>query len=174
MNRRPAVFLDRDGTLIEDKGFLGDPNGVVILPTVADALRLLHEHGYATVVISNQSGVARGYFTDAEVRAVNGEIARQLAVEGVALDGWYWCAHAENGCACRKPAPGLVERAAAEHDLDIAGGAVVGDRGSDVALGVGLGVPAILVPGPYPYSGPEPALRAQTLLEAAAWIVARG
>jgi histidinol phosphatase-like enzyme len=67
-----------------------------------------------------------------------------------------------------------VRQAAAEHDLDIAGGAVVGDRGSDVALAHGLGVPGILVPGPYPYLGPEPDLRAQTLLEAAAWIVARG
>jgi D-glycero-D-manno-heptose 1,7-bisphosphate phosphatase len=171
---RPAVFLDRDGTIIEDKGFLGDPQGVVILPTVVDALRLLRDHGYATVVISNQSGVARGYFGDADVRAVNAEIARRLAADGVALDGWYWCAHADEGCDCRKPAPGLVQRAAAEHDLDITGGAVVGDRGSDVALGVAIGVPGILVPGPYPYSGPEPDLRAQTLLEAAAWIVARG
>jgi len=171
---RPAVFLDRDGTIIEDKGFLGDPQGVVILPTVVDALRLLRDHGYATVVISNQSGVARGYFGDADVRAVNAEIARRLAADGVALDGWYWCAHADEGCDCRKPAPGLVQRAAAEHDLDITSGAVVGDRGSDVALGVAIGVPGILVPGPYPYSGPEPDLRAQTLLEAAAWIVARG
>jgi histidinol-phosphate phosphatase family protein len=171
---RPAVFLDRDGTIIEDKGFLGDPQGVVILPTVVDALRLLRDSGYATVVISNQSGIARGYFSDADVRAVNAEIARRLAADGVALDGWYWCAHAGDGCSCRKPAPGLVQQAAAEHDLDIAGGAVVGDRGSDVALGHGLGVPAILVPGPHPYVGPEPDLRAQTLFEAAAWIVARG
>jgi len=172
--KRPAVFLDRDGTIIEDKGFLGDPGGVVILPTVVDALRLLHAHGYATVVVSNQSGIARGYFGDAEVRAVNGEISRRLAAEGAAVDGWYWCAHADEGCDCRKPAPGLVRQAAAEHDLDIAGGAVVGDRGSDVALAHGLGVPGILVHGPYPYLGPEPDLRAQTLLEAAAWIVARG
>ena len=171
---RPAVFLDRDGTIIEDKGFLGDPQGVVILPTVVDALRLLRDSGYATVVISNQSGIARGYFSDADVRAVNAEIARRLAADGVALDGWYWCAHAGDGCSCRKPAPGLVQQAAAEHDLDIAGGAVVGARGRALALGPRLGVPAILVPGPHPYVGPEPDLRAQTLFEAAAWIVARG
>jgi histidinol-phosphate phosphatase family protein len=172
--RRPAVFLDRDGTLIEEKGFLDDPGGVEILPTVVDALRLLGERGYATIVISNQSGVARGFFDDEAVRAVNGEIARKLAGDGVAIDAWYWCPHYEDGCDCRKPAPGLVKRALDEHGLVLDGGAVVGDRGSDVALGHAVGVPGILLPGPYPYDGPEPDLRANTLLEAAEWIVRRG
>jgi histidinol-phosphate phosphatase family protein len=171
---RPAVFLDRDGTIIEDKGFLSDPAGVVVLPTVVDALRLLHDSGYATVVVSNQSGIGRGLLADADVRAVNDEIARRLAADGVAIDAWYWCAHAPGDCTCRKPAPGLARQAVRDHDLRIDGGAVVGDRGSDVALGHGLGIPGILVPGPYPYEGPEPDLRAQTLHEAAAWIVARG
>ena len=170
--KRPAVFLDRDGTLIEDKGFLDDPNGVAMLPTVVDALRLLREHGFAAVVVSNQSGVARGYFEDDAVRAVNGEIARQLANDGVAIDAWYWCPHYDEDCECRKPAPGLVRRAVEEHGLTLAGGAVVGDRGSDVALGHAVGIPGILLPGPYPYTGPEPDLRADTLLEAAEWIVA--
>ncbi|HYZ15682.1 MAG TPA: HAD family hydrolase [Candidatus Acidoferrum sp.] len=170
--RRPAVFLDRDGTIIEDKGFLADPRGVRILPTVVDALRLLAAHGYATIVVSNQSGVARGYFDDDAVRAVNAEIARQLAGDRVTIDGWYWCSHYNDGCTCRKPAPGLVRRAAEEHDLDLSPrSAVVGDRGSDVALGHAVGIAAILVPGPYLYAGPEPDLRAQTLLEAAQWIV---
>ena len=173
---RPAVFLDRDGTLIEDKGFLSDPSGVRILPTVVDALRLLRTNGFATVVVSNQSGVARGYFGEDAVRAVNDEIARRLGADGVALDGWYWCSHYDDGCACRKPAPGLIERAASELDLDLAHGrgATVGDRGSDVALGHAVGLPGILLPGPYPYVGPEPDLRANTLLEAAEWIVAHG
>lgn len=172
---RPAVFLDRDGTIIEDKGFLGDPAGVRILPTVADALRLLRAHGYATVVVSNQSGVARGYFGEDAVRAVNAETVRQLAGDGVAVDGWYWCSHYDDGCACRKPAPGLVEQAVAELGLDLSGGrgAVVGDKGSDVALGHAVGIAGVAVPGPHPYSGPEPDLRAQTLLEAAQWIVAK-
>lgn len=171
---RPAVFLDRDGTLIEDKGFLGDPAGVEILPTVVDALRLLRARGFATVVISNQSGIARGYFGHDAVRSVNDEIARRLGNDGVAVDAWYWCAHYDEGCECRKPAPGLIHRAVAEQGVRIEGGAVVGDRGSDVALGHAVGVPGILVPGPYPYAGPEPDLRASTLLEAAEWIVARG
>jgi D-glycero-D-manno-heptose 1,7-bisphosphate phosphatase len=171
---RPAVFLDRDGTLIEDAGFLGDPNGVVVLPTVVDALRLLAARGFATIVISNQSGIARGLLDDARVRAVNAEIVRRLGNDGVAIDGWYWCPHYDEGCACRKPEPALVHRALDEHALTLEGSAMVGDRGSDVELGHRVGIPGILVPGPQAYVGPEPDLRAQTLLEAAEWIVARG
>jgi D-glycero-D-manno-heptose 1,7-bisphosphate phosphatase len=170
---RPAVFLDRDGTIIEERGFLDDPAGVEILPTVVDALRLLRDRGFATVVVSNQSGVARGYFDDEAVRVVNGEIARRLANDGVAIDAWYWCSHYDEECDCRKPAPGMVRRAVDEHGLTLDGGAVVGDRGSDIALGHAVGVPGILLPGPYPYEGPEPDFRARTLLEAAEWLALR-
>ena len=168
------MFLDRDGTIIEDKGFLADPDGVAVLPTVVPALRLLREHGYALVVVSNQSGVARGYFDDDAVRAVNGEIARRLAGDGVAIDGWYWCSHYDEGCECRKPAPGMIRRAASDHGLSVEGGAMVGDRGTDIALAHAVGIPGILVPGPVAYEGPEPDLRAATLLEAAEWITRGG
>jgi histidinol-phosphate phosphatase family protein len=171
---RPAVFLDRDGTLIDDKGFLGDPAGVELLPTVVDALKLLAEHDYATIVISNQSGIARGLLDDAKVRSVNAEIVRQLADDAIAIDGWYWCPHYDAGCDCRKPEPALLHRAVREHGLTLAGAAMVGDRGSDVELGHRVGIPGIVVPGPLAYVGPEPDLRAQTLLEAAEWIVRRG
>jgi D-glycero-D-manno-heptose 1,7-bisphosphate phosphatase len=171
--KRPVVFLDRDGTIIEDKGFLGDPSGVEILPTVPEALRLLREHGFATIVVSNQSGVARGYFDDATVRVVNDEIVRQLANDGIVIDGWYWCSHFDEGCECRKPAPGMVHRAIEEHSLTLDGSVMVGDRGSDVALGHGVGIPGVLLPGILPYDGPEPDFRCDTLLEAAEWIVAR-
>jgi histidinol-phosphate phosphatase family protein len=171
---RSAVFLDRDGTLIEDKGFLGDPAGVALLPTVVDALQLLAAHGYATIVISNQSGIARGLLDEAQVRSVNAEIERRLGNDGIAIDGWYWCPHYDAGCACRKPEPGLVQRAVAEHALSLTGGAMIGDRGSDIELGQRVGIPGILVPGPYDYAGPEPDLRVRTLLEAAEWIVQRG
>ena len=171
---RPAVFLDRDGTLIEDRGFLGDPAGVELLPTVVDALRLLAAHDYATIVISNQSGIARGLLDEAKVRSVNAEIVRRLDGDGLAIDGWYWCPHYAEGCDCRKPEPGLVHRAVREHALTLAGAAVVGDRGNDVELGQRVGIPGIVVPGPFPYVGPEPDLRAGTLLEAAEWIVRRG
>ncbi|HEV8022333.1 MAG TPA: HAD family hydrolase [Candidatus Lustribacter sp.] len=171
---RPAVFLDRDGTLIEDRGFLGDPAGVQLLPTVVDALRLLAANNYATIVISNQSGIARGLLDDDKVRSVNAEIVRRLDGDGLAIDGWYWCPHYDEGCDCRKPEPGLVHRAVREHTLTLAGAAMVGDRGSDVELGQRVGIPGIVVPGPFPYVGPEPDLRAETLLEAAEWIVRRG
>jgi D-glycero-D-manno-heptose 1,7-bisphosphate phosphatase len=171
---RPAVFLDRDGTLIEDKGFLGDPDGVDILPTVIDALKLLAANNYATIVISNQSGIARGLLDDAKVRSVNAEIVRQLAGDALAIDGWYWCPHYDEGCDCRKPAPALLHQAVREHGLTLAGAAMIGDRGSDVELGQSVGIAGIAVPGPMPYVGPEPDLRAETLLEAAEWIVRRG
>ncbi|BDE08199.1 hypothetical protein WPS_34750 [Vulcanimicrobium alpinum] len=172
---RPAAFLDRDGTLIDDKGFLGDPAGVELLPTVVDALRLWRAERYAIVVVSNQSGIARGFLDEAQVRAVNGEIARQLAAHGVTVDGWYWCSHYGVGCDCRKPEPGLVHRAARELELDLASGrgGVVGDRGNDVELGHRVGIAGVLVPGPYEYVGPEPDFRAATLLEAATYILAR-
>ncbi len=172
--QRSAVFLDRDGTLIEDKGFLGDPAGVVVLPTVIDALRLLRARGFATIVISNQSGIARGLLDDARVRNVNAEIVRRLKDDGVTIDGWYWCPHYDDGCDCRKPEPALVHRAVDDHGLTLDGGATIGDRGSDVELGQRLGMAGISVPGPSDYVGPEPDLRARTLLEAAEWIVTRG
>jgi len=171
---RPAVFLDRDGTLIEDKGFLGDPAGVELLPTVVDALRLLAANDYATIVISNQSGIARGLLDEVKVRSVNAEIVRRLDGDGLAIDGWYWCPHYDDGCDCRKPEPGLVHRALREHALTLTGAAMIGDRGSDVELGRRVGIPGIAVPGPFPYVGPEPDLRAATLLEAVEWIVRRG
>ncbi len=171
---RPAVFLDRDGTLIEDVGFLGDPSGVALLPTVCEALRVLAAHNYATIVISNQSGIARGLLDDAQVRSVNAEIVRRLDGDALAIDGWYWCPHYGEGCECRKPEPGLLHRAVREHGLTLAGAAMIGDRGSDVELGQRVGIPGIAVPGPQPYVGPEPDLRAETLLEAAEWIVRRG
>ena len=170
---RPAVFLDRDGTIIEERGFLDDPSGVVVLPRVAGALRLLRERGYAAIVVSNQSGVARGYFGEDAVRAVNAEIALRLANDGVAIDGWYWCPHYDEDCVCRKPSPGMIRQAVAEHGLTLDGGAVVGDRGSDVALGHAVGIPGVLLPGPYPYDGPEPDFRARDVMEAVEWIVAR-
>jgi histidinol-phosphate phosphatase family protein len=174
VSSRPAAFLDRDGTLIEDKGFLGDPAGVVVLPTVIEALRLLATRGYATIVISNQSGIARGLLDEGRVRAVNAEIERRLGDDGVRIDGWYWCPHYQDGCACRKPEPALLHQAVAEHGLRLPGSAMVGDRGSDVALGHRVGIAGIAVPGPHAYVGPEPDLRAQTLIEAAEWIVAHG
>ena len=145
-----------------------------MLPNVHEALRVFADAGYACIVVTNQSGVARGYFDVPTMDAVNAEVSRRLADGGTPLDAVYACTHYDDGCACRKPEPGLIHRAAREHELDVPRSAVVGDRGSDIALAHGLGIPGVLVPGPLAYDGPEPDFRANDLLEAARWIVTRG
>jgi D-glycero-D-manno-heptose 1,7-bisphosphate phosphatase len=162
---KPAIFLDRDGTLIEDVGFVSRREDVRVLPTVIEALRTFAAAGYACVVVTNQSGIARGYFDASAVHGVNAEIDAQLNARDVKVDAFYFCPHLDDGCDCRKPEPGMIARAAREHGIDVARSAVIGDRGSDIELGQRLGIPAV---------GPEPDFRAQTLLEAAQWIVRRG
>jgi D-glycero-D-manno-heptose 1,7-bisphosphate phosphatase len=174
MSGKPAAFLDRDGTLIDDVGFVHKRADVRVLPTVAEALRTFAGAGYACVVVTNQSGVARGYFDEAAVHGINAEIVARLHAADVKVDAFYFCPHYGDGCDCRKPEPGMIQRAAREHGIDVARSAVVGDRGSDIELGQRLGIPGVLVPGPAPYVGPEPDFRARTLLEAAQWIVRRG
>ena len=145
---KPAVFLDRDGTLIAEVGHLGDPDGVAILPGVPDALRRLAEAGYALVMVSNQAGVAKGLFTEDDVRAVNGRMVSILADQGARLDGLYWCVHHPDftgPCECRKPNPGLLRRAAEEHGLDLSRSWMVGDHPSDALCGLGVGARAVMV-----------------------------
>lgn len=142
----PAVFLDRDGTLVHDPGFLRDPDDVRVLPGVGAALRDLAAAGYRLVVITNQSGIARGIVTPAQLTAVNAAIGQQLADHGVTIAGWYHCPHAPDaGCACRKPGTALHREAAAALDLDLARSWCVGDRTSDLAPAAALGGRAILV-----------------------------
>ncbi|HYH27811.1 MAG TPA: HAD family hydrolase [Actinomycetota bacterium] len=148
MSARPAVFLDRDGTLIEDPGYLGDPDGVVLIPGVGKALVRLAEAGFALIVVSNQAGVARGLFTEEAVVAVNGRVAELLDREGAAIDDWYWCSHHpefSGACDCRKPGTELLERAARTHDLDLVSSWMVGDHASDVEAVSRVGGRGILV-----------------------------
>jgi histidinol-phosphate phosphatase family protein len=145
---RPAVFLDRDGTLIAEVGYLGDPDGVALLSGVPDSLRRLREAGLALVVASNQAGVARGYFTEEDVLAVNRRLADILADEGLELDGWYYCTHHPDfgePCDCRKPAPGMLTRAARELGLDLGRSWIVGDHPSDAEAGRRAGARPIIV-----------------------------
>lgn len=142
----PAVFLDRDGTLIEHHHYLSRPDQVALIPGAAAALRALAGAGWALVVITNQSGIGRGYFGEDDLAAVHRRLEELLATEGIRLDGIYHCPHRpEDGCRCRKPAPALVERAVAELGLDLGGSVVVGDNMADVELGRTLGIPVILV-----------------------------
>jgi D-glycero-D-manno-heptose 1,7-bisphosphate phosphatase len=145
---KPAVFLDRDGTLIAEVGYLGDPDGVALLSGVRDAVRRLRDAGFLLVVVSNQAGVARGLFTEDDVVAVNGRLADILADEGLELDGWYYCIHHPDfgePCDCRKPAPGMLTRAAGELGLDLGRSWIVGDHPSDAEAGRRAGARPIIV-----------------------------
>jgi D-glycero-D-manno-heptose 1,7-bisphosphate phosphatase len=169
---KKAVFLDRDGTLMIDKGFVGDPGDVELMPTVVEGLRALADGGFARIVVSNQSGVARGYFDEAAVARVNAGLLARLQAAGAGVDAFYYCPHYEQGCACRKPAVGMIERAAREHALDLASSAVVGDRDADIGLAHNAGLPGVLMPSAqYAYAGPAPDYRARSFADAAAWIL---
>jgi len=133
---RPACFLDRDGTLTEERGYAATAADVVLLPGAGAAVRLLNRSGMAAVVISNQSGVGRGFFTLEDVAAQHEQLRQLLAAEDARLDGIYFCPHLpEAGCDCRKPGTALLVQAARELDLDLGRSWMVGDREEDVATG---------------------------------------
>lgn len=145
---RRAVFLDRDGTLIREVGYLSRLEDLEILSGVASALRRLGEEGYVRLVVTNQSGVARGYFDEAFVERTHRELRRRLREQGADVEGFYVCPHHPDFtgvCACRKPEPGLVLQAAREWALDLALSWVIGDKPADVELGRRAGCRAVLV-----------------------------
>ena len=161
--RRRAAFLDRDGTLMEDSGFIGSPERVQLLEGAAEALALLEAAGYERIVVTNQSGVARGFYGEPDVLRVNAELYDRLAARGATIDAFYYCTHLD-GCDCRKPLPGMIRRAVTERALDLPNSVLFGDRGSDIALARAVGIPGILVNELPNYDGPEPMHRARTLL----------
>jgi histidinol-phosphate phosphatase family protein len=141
-----AVFLDRDGTLIEDPGYLSDPSLVRLLSDVGPALRRLTEAGFDLAVVSNQSGIGRGLITTAQVEAVNAAVADRLAEYGVPIAAWAYCPHLPTaGCDCRKPGTALHRAIARAASYDLARCWCVGDRISDVTPAAPLGAHAILV-----------------------------
>jgi D-glycero-D-manno-heptose 1,7-bisphosphate phosphatase len=133
---RPAVFLDRDGTLIEDVGYPRDPEAVRLLEGAPEALAALRRAGFALVVVSNQSGIGRGLVSREEADAVHARFVRELRAHGVELDDVRYCPHApEDACACRKPAAGLLLDSARELGLDLDRSFMVGDKPADVEAG---------------------------------------
>lgn len=145
---RPAAFLDRDGTLVEDSGYLHRPEDVRLLPGAARAVRRLNAAGYAVVVVTNQSGIARGLYDAAAYEAVQRRLVDLLAAAGARLDGAYYCPHHPDHtgpCACRKPGVRLFEEAAAALGIDLRRSWFVGDKASDVAPARTLGGKGILV-----------------------------
>ena len=132
---RTAVFLDRDGTIAEEVGYLNQASRFRIFPFVAAAICRLNEARLPVIVVTNQSGVSRGYFPESLVHTVNELMMRQLAEAGAKIDAVYYCPHASaENCACRKPKTGMLERAAREHGFDLQRSFVVGDRFGDMEL----------------------------------------
>ncbi len=192
-SKRVAVFLDRDGTINEQMGYINHISRFVLLPGVGRAIRQLNENGLPVVVVTNQSGLARGYFPEELLVQVHEKMTRQLAEQGAHLDGLYICPHHpeakeekyRQACTCRKPGTGLLEQAAEELNLDLENSFMVGDRWSDLKCGAAVGATPVLVltgygRGDHAYIGPhqqvQPAMVAEDLEQAVQWIVqqARG
>lgn len=160
---RKAVFLDRDGTVIVDTEFSTDPARFVPLPGTLEGLRALQDAGYEIVIITNQSGVARGFFDEASLRAFHDFMVNWFGERGVSISAVYYCPHYAAGnvpqysisCRCRKPEPGMLLRAAADHRLDLAQSWMVGDRDCDIGAGRAAGCRTIRV-GDWP-NDDEPA-----------------
>jgi len=186
--KRPAVFIDRDGTINEQMGYINHISRFVLLPGSAEAIRLFNENGYLVVVVSNQSGVGRGYFPLELVNEVHDRMKTLLAGEGARVDGIFFCPHYPGGklpeysvsCECRKPGTGLIKMACESFDIDLENSYVIGDRSTDVELARNAGARGILVKtgygrGDLEYVFPglpfRPLHTADDLLEAARWIV---
>lgn len=139
---KKAVFLDRDGTINVDRHYLYRPEDFVCLPGAVEALRILIAKGYRLIIITNQSGIARGYYTEADFHRLNKWMLPMLAARGVIIDGIYYCPHLPEGavkaysvdCSCRKPATGLYYKAAKEHSIDLTASVAVGDRMRDCEI----------------------------------------
>ena len=187
--KQPAAFLDRDGTLNVDVGYPDSLEKIVLIPGAVEAVRLLNRAGYAVVVVSNQSGVARGYFDEARVQAINRGVAEMFAQAGARIDGFYYCPHLpeaavaryRRACGCRKPAPGMLQKAVREMHLDLARSLIIGDKYSDIAAGKALGLQAVLVrtgEGPRQHARygaddaiPQPDYIADDVLAAVRWLL---
>ena len=188
--KRPAVFMDRDGTVNEQMGYINHIRRFVLLPGSAEAIRLLNQHGFLAIIVSNQSGVARGYFPIELVHEVHTYMKTLLKWEGALLDGIFFCPHYPGGkvpeyskaCDCRKPRTGLIEEACRQFAIDMAGSYVIGDRCTDMELAGNSGLKGILVKTGYglgdlkyvlPNHPYPPFHVAEDLLDAVRWIVQR-
>jgi D-glycero-D-manno-heptose 1,7-bisphosphate phosphatase len=182
---RPAVFLDRDGTVIEEVGYLNRLDRVQFFPWSVDAIRVLNEAGFLVVIVTNQAGVARGYFDETLVRETHALIDRRVREGRARVDAFYYCPHHPHGvveslakaCECRKPRPGMLLQAARDLDIDLGSSFVVGDRWIDVQMGQAAGSKTVLVRTGY---GAEEEARpegtaadavADDLMDAASWII---
>ena len=168
-----AVFIDRDGTMAKDVNYCRRPEDFVLFPNTARAIKLLNEHGFKVIVVTNQSGIARGYFTEETLSQIHKKMKQELAEEGARVDGIYYCPHhPDDNCDCRKPKPKLVLQAAREHDIDLKRSFVVGDLSMDIELGKAAGCKTILLRNlPQEDTGVSPDCIASDLLEAARYVL---
>ncbi len=150
MVQRPFAVLDRDGTLIVERNYLSEPNEVELIPGTIEALRELSRLGFGLVVITNQSGIGRGYFDETQLAGIHDRLTDLLAGEGISLAGIYYCPHLpEDLCRCRKPQPKLLELASAQLEFDPRQSFVIGDQACDIDLGRSAGATTILVQTGY-------------------------
>ena len=185
---QPAVFLDRDGTMVHDVGYLSRLEDLQWFPWTIEAVRLLHRAGFLVCVTTNQSGIALGFCTDAFVRRVHEEMSAAIEAAGARIDGWFYCPHhpeaaidaLRTDCECRKPRPGLVRQAQQRFDIDLGRSFVIGDKAADIGLANAVGARGILVRTGYGESEltrhdghmPATAHVATDLLSAVTWILA--
>jgi len=140
------VLLDRDGTIIVDKHYLHDPKEVELLPNAAEGLKRMQDMGFGLAVLTNQSGVGRGYFTEEEVRACNARMQELLEPYGIVISGFFFCPHSpDDTCDCRKPAPGLMRQAAESLGFDSSESYMIGDKKADVGVGQATSAVSVLV-----------------------------
>jgi len=178
-----AVFVDRDGTICFDRHYLADPDGLELIPTAAQGIRKLNEAGIPVIVVTNQSGIARGKFDEKRLAEIHARLRELLAREGARIDDIFFCPHMPDaGCRCRKPAPGMLLDAAAKHGIDLKESFVIGDRMMDVELAHKVGARAVLVPEPGDQydvgsekkrSKERPDMETESLADAVLWILAR-
>ncbi|UCC73147.1 MAG: HAD family hydrolase [Gemmatimonadota bacterium] len=173
---RRAAFLDRDGTIIEERGDLGDPEGVALLPGAAEAIRRLKDAGLVVVLVTNQSGIARGMFTRDDFEAVQQRLFELLKASDAGLDDAYYCPHhpdVDGPCYCRKPASGMYRLAAEKLSINLSRSFYVGDRWRDVAVSEEVGgTPFLLATGAGGQGAPDGYGRVRDLAEAADRILA--
>jgi D-glycero-D-manno-heptose 1,7-bisphosphate phosphatase len=155
--RRPAVFIDRDGTISEEVGYINHPSRFRVFPYTAEAIKLLNDEGWLAIVITNQAGVARGYFSESMIKTVHDNLLREVGGKGARVDAIYYCAHHPSvgeppyrqDCDCRKPKPGLVNRACKDLDIELEQSWMVGDRYGDVELAHNAGIRSAFVLSGY-------------------------
>lgn len=181
---RRAVFLDRDGTMLEEGNYVDRLDRLIFFPYTIDAIRMLNDERFAVVVVTNQSGVARGMYPESFVAAAHQHIDERLRAGGARVDGYYYCPHHPEGsvaelrrdCECRKPRPGQLLQAAKDLNLDLPQSFIVGDRWKDIEAGRAVGTRAVLVRTGYgreaEHEKPtDDTLVVDNLIQAVAWIL---